>query len=56
MTGKLSVFPGSALIGGSALIRILTFFLGSALLGGSALIRIPRVKGRKKVRSSREKL
>ena len=43
MTGNLSVFPGSALIGGSALIRILTFFPGSALIGGSALIRNPRV-------------
>ena len=42
-TGKLSVFPASALIGGSALMRILTLFRGSALIGGSALIRILRV-------------
>ena len=44
MTGKLSIFRGSALIGGSALIRILTFFPGSALIGGSAFIRNPRVR------------
>ena len=44
MTGKLSIFPGSALIGGSALIRILAFSPGSAFIGASALIRIPRVR------------
>ena len=34
-----------ALIGGSALIKILTFLPGSGLIRGSVFIKIPRVLG-----------